>query len=106
MLAQRAVEGLSGILHPIDAALPFEERLERFVVQRGQLLEALTPIRRAAAIHAPFSPAIQSHLRDGHQFMRNELKATFEPEIGALPRARRRAVRPRGGGRHDRHSGF
>lgn len=90
MVAERAVDGLADLVQPVDPSLPFPDRLARFVSQRADLLEALTPIRRAAAVHAPSSPAIRSRLEDGHALLRAELKAVFGPEISALPRSRRR----------------
>ena len=63
--------------------LPLAERLDRFVHQRALLLEAVTPIRRAADVHGPFSPEITARLRDGQAFLRAELVRTFEPELDA-----------------------
>lgn len=92
MVAERALSGLGGLVEPIDPALPFPERRDRFVAQRAQLLEAITPIRRAAAVHGAGSPAIQGLLRQGHDLMRSQLKGVFGPEIAAVPAARRRRV--------------
>lgn len=92
MVAERAVAGLGGLVEPIDADLPFAARRDRFVAQRAQLLEALTPIRRAAAVHGFGSPAIQGHLHHGHELLRAQLKSVFGPEIAAVPRGRRRRV--------------
>lgn len=92
MVAERAVAGLSDLVQPVDPSLPFPERLEAFVSGRAELLEALTPIRRAASVHAPSSPAIRARLEDGHRLLRAELASAFGPEVAALPRARRRPV--------------
>ena len=80
-VAERLVERVSLLLVPIDPALPLEERLERFVHQRALLLEAVTPIRRAADVHGPFSSEITARLRDGQAFLRDEVERTFAPEL-------------------------
>lgn len=82
-VAERLAERLAALVLPIGADLPLEERIERFVHQRGTLLDAVTPIRRAAAVHGPFSPEIRARLRDGQAFLRAELERTFAPELAA-----------------------
>jgi TetR/AcrR family transcriptional regulator, regulator of autoinduction and epiphytic fitness len=85
MVAERAVGQLSTLFEPIDPGLPLDDRLERFASERRTLLEAMTPIRRAAAVHAPFSPEIRSRLQAGHDFLRSELTRVFGPELEAVP---------------------
>lgn len=92
MVAERAVVGLAALVTPVDADLPLDERIERFVAQRVDLLEALTPIRRAADVHAPFSPGIRERLRFGHEYFRSELARVFGRELDALPPDQRPAV--------------
>jgi TetR/AcrR family transcriptional regulator, regulator of autoinduction and epiphytic fitness len=82
-VALRLVERVAVLVVPVDPSLPLRERLERFVYQRCLLLEAVTPIRRAADVHRPFSAEITARLRDGQAFLRAELEATFAPEIVA-----------------------
>jgi TetR/AcrR family transcriptional regulator of autoinduction and epiphytic fitness len=83
-VAERLVERVSQLVVPIDPALAFADRLAQFVRQRGQLLEAVTPIRRAAAVHGPFSTEITARLRDGQAFLRRELEAAFAPELDTV----------------------
>lgn len=80
-VAERLVERVAVLLLPIEPSLPFPERLERFLHQRCQLLEVVSPIRRAAGVHGPFSADITAFLRDGHAFLRAELEHTFGPEL-------------------------
>jgi TetR/AcrR family transcriptional regulator, regulator of autoinduction and epiphytic fitness len=80
-VAERLVERVAVLVVPVDTSLPFSERLARFVRQRGQLLEAVTPIRRAAEVHGPFSPQITRFLRDGQQFLHDEVEQAFAPEL-------------------------
>lgn len=80
-VAERLVERVAVILVPIPAELPLAERLDRMVHQRCLLLEVVTPIRRAADVHGPFSDEITARLRDGQAFLRAELEQVFAPEL-------------------------
>jgi len=84
-VAERLVDRVAVLLLPIDPGLPLEVRLERFLHQRCQLLEVVSPIRRAAGVHGPFSKDITSFLHDGQTFLRAELEHTFGPELDAAP---------------------
>lgn len=80
-VAERLVERVAVLVVPVDPGLPLDERLDRFVRQRALLLESVTPIRRAAEVHGPFSSEITERLRDGQGFLRSELVHTFGPEL-------------------------
>ena len=82
-VAERLVERVSMLLVPVPPDAPLEERLTRFVHQRALLLEAVSPIRRAADVHGPFSVEITARLRDGQAFLRAEVEQTFAPELDA-----------------------
>jgi AcrR family transcriptional regulator len=82
-VAERLVDRVAVLVVPVPADLPLDERLDRFVHQRSLLLEAVTPIRRAADVHGPFSAEITARLRDGQAFLREELVVSFEPELQA-----------------------
>lgn len=84
-VAERLVERVAVLLLPVPPELPLAERLERFLHQRCQLLEAVSPIRRAAEVHAPFSDDISTFVRAGQAFLRAELERTFAPELAAVP---------------------
>jgi TetR/AcrR family transcriptional regulator of autoinduction and epiphytic fitness len=87
-VAERLVDRVAVLVLPVEPELPLAERLDRFVHQRALLLEAVTPIRRAADVHGPFSVEITARLRDGQAFLRSELERTFEPELSAAGAAR------------------
>ena len=80
-VAERLVERVAVLVYPVDPSLSLDERLDRFVRQRAVLLEAVTPIRRAAEVHGPFSQEITARLRDGQGFLRAEVEHTFGPEL-------------------------
>ena len=82
-VAERLVDRVAVLVLPVAPDLPLGERLDRFVHQRVLLLEVVTPIRRAADVHGPFSREITARLRDGQAFLRAELERTFEPELRA-----------------------
>lgn len=87
-VADRLVERVAVLLVPIDPRLPLDERVTTMVRQRTQLLEAITPIRRAANVHGPFSVEITARVRDGQVFLRNEVAEVFAAELAALSPAR------------------
>lgn len=80
-VAERLVERVAVLVFPVAPHLALDERIDSFVRQRAQLLEAVTPVRRAAEVHGPFSPEITARLRDGQAFLRAELVHTFAPEL-------------------------
>jgi len=82
-VAERLVERVAVLVVPVPPELPVGERLDRFVHQRALLLEAVTPIRRAADVHGPFSTEITARLRAGQAFLRDEVVRTFSPELDA-----------------------
>lgn len=92
MVSERAVTGLAALVTPVDADLPLDDRIEQFVSQRVDLLEALTPIRRAADVHAPFSPGIRERLQLGHDYFRGELARVFARELDGLAPEKREQV--------------
>lgn len=91
-VAERLVDRVAVLLVPVSPDLPLADRIDCFVAQRTALLEAVTPIRRAAEVHGPFSDEITARLRDGQAFLRAELEQTFAPELDALPEVERRVV--------------
>jgi len=55
--ADRQVERLLALVAKIPSGAPFEERLAAIVEARTRLLERITPVRRSALLHEPFSAA-------------------------------------------------
>ena len=72
---------------PIDASLPLSERLESMVEQRARVLEAVTPIRRAAMANAVGSPQIERMLQQGHDILRQQVADVFAEELAAADAA-------------------
>ena len=79
--AERQIERVRELAGPLPAAGPREARLRGFVARRARLLEQISPVRRAALLHAPFSPEIQRRLRWVAGLLRREVERTFAPEL-------------------------
>jgi AcrR family transcriptional regulator len=88
-VGDRLVERLSHVRMVIDHDLPIENRIAEVVRQRAILLEAITPVRRAAAVHAPFSREVRSRLQAGHDFLRCEIEQSFMEELAQCTKATR-----------------
>ncbi len=80
-IANRLVDRLGGVKVVVDASLPLPERISQIVRSRSLMLEVLTPIRRAAAVHAPFSEEVRGRLQAGHNMLRAELDRVFADEL-------------------------
>ena len=83
---------LDRLSQPVDAKGSLEDRIERFTAERAKLLEAITPVRRAALLTEPFSHEIGSRLAATRQRGQREVEVLFAPELGRLPAADRREV--------------
>jgi TetR/AcrR family transcriptional regulator of autoinduction and epiphytic fitness len=77
----RVTEQLAELVRPVDMALGPAERVVAFCQQRGRINEALTPTLRAAVVHAPGSPTINSQFQAGHDFVAARLAEAFAPEL-------------------------
>jgi AcrR family transcriptional regulator len=80
-VGDRLVERLSHLKMAVDKDAPVDDRIAEVVRQRAILLEAITPVRRAAAIHAPFSREVRKRLQAGHDFLRGEIEQWFTTEL-------------------------
>jgi TetR/AcrR family transcriptional regulator of autoinduction and epiphytic fitness len=84
-VVRRVVERVAVLVVPPDLTAPLDARIAAFVGTRGALLDAVTPFRRAANVHAPFSPELREALANGNAFLRAEVEAAFAPELDAMP---------------------
>ena len=67
----------------VDPALPLDERVDRFCVQRSLRLEHLAPAARSAILGEPFSPALAAARSELIARLRRDLLETFPAEIEA-----------------------
>jgi AcrR family transcriptional regulator len=84
-VTESIAERMAALVAPIDAALPLDDRIARFVDQRSNLLEAMMPFRVAAGVHGPFAPEIRRAMRAGSAFLRAEVEQVFAPELARVP---------------------
>jgi AcrR family transcriptional regulator len=82
-VGDRLVERLSHLKITVRADASVDERVAEVVRQRAVLLEAITPVRRAATVHAPFSREVRARLQAGHDFLRCEIEHWFSAELSA-----------------------
>ena len=83
-VTESIAERMAALVAPIDAALPLDDRIARFVEQRSNLLEAMMPFRVAAGVHGPFAPEIRRAMRAGSAFLRAEVEQVFAPELARV----------------------
>ena len=91
-VVRKVVERVAALVVPVDTSLPLDRRIATFAHHRANLLEAVTPFRRAAAVHAPFSPELREALVEGAAYLRSEIEATFGAELTLAPPAERREL--------------
>ena len=82
-VGERVVGRLSSLLAPVDAEAAPSVRIAAFVRQRAQVNEAMTPIRRAAFIHATGSDVVRDQFAAGHRLLRAEIERVFGAELAA-----------------------
>jgi AcrR family transcriptional regulator len=82
-VGQRVVVRIAGLIQPIDPADSLERRSAAFLEQRTSVLESLTPVLRAALVHAASSTVIRGQFENGHQFLVAQIDQVFAPEIAA-----------------------
>lgn len=82
-LSHRVAERMAALVVPVDPALPAGARVTAFVAQRAALLEAMTPFRRAALVHGPFSQQVREAVAVSADTLRRDVTRTFAPELDA-----------------------
>jgi len=92
MAAERESVRLLARVRPVRLDQPFDGRLDAFVDQRCRLLEWMTPVCRAAALHGPTSATLQAARRQATSAGDHELARVFAPEIAQLPDETRQAT--------------
>jgi AcrR family transcriptional regulator len=90
--AAREAERLGAFVTPISPDLPLAERIDRIVAQRAQVLEWITPVRRASELQEPFSEELRSAREALMAIGEQQIAELFAAELAAVP-AKRRAAR-------------
>ena len=84
-VAEAQMGRLSRFISQETAAGPMESRVTAFVERRAELLETMTPVRRAAILQEPFSGELARRLRSAHDMARDEIERTVAPELALVP---------------------
>ena len=88
-VADAQMERLGHFISQEIAEGPLVSRVTAFVERRSELLETVTPVRRAAILQEPFSQELAGRLRSAHDMARSELERTFVPELASIPAGER-----------------
>jgi AcrR family transcriptional regulator len=84
-VADAQMERLGHFISQEVAEGPMGSRMAAFVERRAELLETVTPVRRAAILQEPFSEVLAHRLRWAHDMARAETERTFAPELARVP---------------------
>ncbi len=88
-VADRQIQRLQTLMPTPPPSAPFRERLDKFVAERSRLLEAVSPVRRAAVLQEPFSGVVAQRLRWVREGAQAEVATAFASEIaGRAPGGR------------------
>ena len=68
------------------------ERIDAFVTARLALYEAMAPTMRASLLRARSSELVRQQIAAARRRLLDQVRHTFQPELGALPPAARREV--------------
>jgi AcrR family transcriptional regulator len=91
--AMRQGERTIAMTSPIPAELPFGERLDLFVKQRSEILEWMTPVRRASLLQEPFSEELRRARDTGVAIGEEHTARVFAEELALFPKESRPAAR-------------
>jgi TetR/AcrR family transcriptional regulator of autoinduction and epiphytic fitness len=91
-VAREQYERVMPTLHPIDATLPLDERIEQFTRQRARLYERIGGLRRAALLIEHESPAVSGWLTAVRRAKAAETERVFHRELEAIPPDEREPV--------------
>ena len=84
---------IAELMLPVNAALPFSQRIAALVRQRDRLYAVIAPFRRVAQIREPTMATVAAMLRELRRAKREQAVALFAEELARLkPLARRRAT--------------
>jgi TetR/AcrR family transcriptional regulator of autoinduction and epiphytic fitness len=91
-VAEQEFTKISALVHPLPTVGPVEVRIEAFVDQRVRVLETGAAVRRAAIVHAPFSPTLARVLEMARHAGRIEAERVFQTELDVRSPAEQREL--------------
>ena len=93
-ITERQVARIAPLFEPLDASAPLAARIDAFCEQRARVLEAVTPLRRAAVLMEPRSEVVARKLARGAGGKARPGGVAVRPRAGRLPRRRAQGARP------------
>ena len=91
-VAVQQYERIAPTLVPIDVSLPLPDRIDAFVEQRARVLEAITPVRRAALLLEPSSDVVSGWLQSTRRQKAREVERAFRAELERIEQPERGLV--------------
>jgi len=91
-VAEAQMARLGHFIAQVPAKGSRHARIHAFVERRAELLETITPVRRAALLQEPFSRVLAERLRWAHDMARQEIELTLAPELATVPTGERSDV--------------
>ena len=81
-VADRQWQHVAPLASYLDVEEPVDARVQALIEQRAAIFEAVSPVRRAALLQLPESPAIAARLAQADRALRNQINRGL-PEISA-----------------------
>lgn len=91
--AMRQGERMVAMTSHIPPELPFAERLDQFVAQRAEILEWMTPVRRASLLQEPFSDELRRARDTAIAIAEEHAARVFAEELARFPGDQRAPAR-------------
>lgn len=90
--ARREGERVAARVTAIPDGLPLDERIAAVIAQRTDVLEWITPIRRASLLQEPFSDELRAARDAFYAVAEQRVRELFAAELEAVPTGRREAT--------------
>ena len=90
--ADRRARQVQASWQPPPGEGPLDQRISWFCGRWAPILEALIPLRRAAAVHEPFSHQVAATAARTRRWARDTVEDSFEHEVAAVPDDERPAL--------------
>lgn len=87
-----AMARVQPLMKPLPADGPLDHRVSAWASQRARIYEAVSAIRRAAALQEPFSQALARMRQRTHHWSEAEIESVFAEELHALSAPERKEV--------------
>jgi len=87
-----ALARVQPLMRPLPVEGTLESRVSAWAAQRSRIYEAVSAVRRAAALQEPFSPVLARMRERSHHWSEAEIETVFGAELGFRALAERREL--------------